>query len=84
MLSNIAKTDHETKLSQFRLLTGQFKTDVINPVLQSPPEPDKILRLHGVYADKVLAKFPGGPDTIPGLLDTYSQGVKEIFGLDPR
>ena len=84
MLSNIAKTDQDPKLSQFRLLTGQFKTDVINAVLQSPPEPDKILRLHGVYADKVLAIFLGGPDTIPGLLDAYSQGVIEIFELGPR
>jgi hypothetical protein len=69
------------KIAQFRQLTGQWKSDVINAVLQSLPEPEKILRLHGVYADKVLAIFLGGPDTIPELLDAYSQGVIEIFGL---
>jgi hypothetical protein len=72
------------KTAQFRQLTGQWKTDVINAVLQNPPDGDKILRLHSVYADKVLAIFLGGPDTIPGLLDAYSQGVKEIFRLGPR
>ena len=72
------------KVGQFRQLTGQWKSDVINAVLQNPPEPDKILRLHGVYADKVLAIFLGGPDTIPGLLDAYSQGVIEIFELGSR
>jgi hypothetical protein len=72
------------KIAQFRQLTGQWKSDVINAVLQNPPEPDKILRLHSVYASKVLAIFLGGPDTIPGLLDAYSQGVIEIFGLAPR
>ena len=72
-------------LSQdFIKLTGEFKTDVINAVLQSPPEPDEILRLHGVYADKVLAIFLGGPDAIPELLEAYSQGVIEIFGRGPR
>jgi hypothetical protein len=72
------------KIAQFRQLTGQWKSDDINSVFQSPPEPEKILRLHGVYADKVLAIFLGGPDTIPGLLDAYSQGVIEIFELGPR
>jgi hypothetical protein len=72
------------KIAQFRQLTGQWQSDVINAVLQNPPEPDKILRLHSVYADKVLAIFLGGPDTIPELLDAYSQGVIEIFELGPR
>jgi hypothetical protein len=72
------------KIGQFRQLTGQWKSDAINAVLQSPPDPDKIIRLHGVYAERVLAIFLGGPDTIPGLLDAYSQGVKEIFGLGRR
>jgi hypothetical protein len=71
------------KIGQFRQLTGQWKSDVINVVLRNPPEPEKIPRSHSVYADKVLAIFLGGPDTIPGLLDAYSQGVKEIFGLGP-
>ena len=72
------------KTGQFRQLTGQFQSDVINAVLTQPPEPDKILRLHQVYADKVLNIFLGGPDTIPGLLDAYSDGVKRIFELGPR
>jgi hypothetical protein len=72
------------KVAQFRQLTGQWQSDVINAVLSQPPEPDKILRLHSVYADTVLEIFLGGPDTIPGLLDAYSQGVIEIFELGPR
>jgi hypothetical protein len=72
------------KIGKFRQLTGQWQSDVINAVLQNPPDPDKILRLHGVYADKVLEIFLGGPDTIPELLDAYSQGVIEIFELGPR
>lgn len=71
------------KIAQFRQLTGQLKTDVINAVLQSPQKPDKIQRLHEVYANKILAIFLGGPDNIPKLLDAYSKGVKEIFGLGP-
>lgn len=69
------------KIAQFRQLTGQWKTNVINAVLQNPPEPDKILRFQEVYADKVLAIFLSGPDSISGLLDDYNQGVKEIFDL---
>ena len=73
------------KIGDFRKLTAQFERDVINAVLVDPPEPDKILRLHQIYADKVLNIFLGGPDTIPGLLDAYSAGVKRIFGLgQPR
>ena len=64
------------QIAQCRQLTGQWKSDVIDAVLQNPPEPDKILRLHDVYGDKVLEIFLGGPETIPGLLNAYSQGVK--------
>jgi hypothetical protein len=72
------------KIAQFRQLTGQFKSDVINAVLQSPPEPERILGLLNSYDDGVERIFLGGPDTIQGLLDAYSQGVIEIFGLGPR
>lgn len=71
-------------LTEFRKLTAQFERDVINAVLQNPPDGDKILRLQQAYADKVLNIFLGGPDTIPGLLNAYNDGVKRIFGLGPR
>jgi hypothetical protein len=72
------------KIAQFRQLTGQFKCDVINAVLVSPPEPERILGLLNSYNDGVERIFLGGPDTIQGLLDAYNQGVIEIFGLGPR
>jgi hypothetical protein len=72
------------KIAQFRQLTGQFKSDVINAVLSQPPEPERIFGLLNSYNDGVERIFLGGPDTIQGLLDAYSQGVIEIFELGPR
>ena len=72
------------KIGQFRQLTGQWKSEVINALLSQPPEPEKIPEFHKVYTDGVLRIFLGGPDTIPRLLDAYSQGVIEIFELGPR
>ena len=72
------------KIGQFRQLTGQFKTDVINAVLVSPPEPEKIPEFHKVYTDGVLRIFLGGPDTIPELLQDYGRNVFQIFELGPR
>ena len=76
--------DKQQKLAQFRQLSGQFQIDVINALLSNPPARDKIPEFDKVYTDGVLRIFLGGPDTIPGLLDAYSQGVEEIFGLGPR
>ena len=69
---------------EFRQLTGQFKSDVINAVLQNPPEPDRIFGLLNSYDDGVERIFSGGPDTIPELLHDYGRNVFEIFGLGPR
>ena len=72
------------KIGQFKQLTGQWKSDDINAVLQSPPEPDKIPEFHKVYTDGVSRIFLGGPDTNPELLQDYGQNVFQIFGLGPR
>jgi hypothetical protein len=49
------------KIGQFRQLTGQWKSDVINAVLQSPPEPDKIPELLQDYGRNLFQIFGLGP-----------------------
>ena len=71
------------KTSQFRQLTGQFKTDIIDAELVAPPEGDKVLRLLNAYGDGVERIFLGGPDTIPGLLEQYQQAVLRVFAQPP-
>ena len=83
VLQSSPDPDKQQKLAQFRQLSGQFQIDVINALLSNPPAHDKIPEFDKVYTDGVLRILLGGPDTIPGLLDAYSQGVKEIFGLGP-
>ena len=67
------------KTSQFRQLTGQFKTDIIDAVLVAPPEGDKVLRVLNAYGDGVERIFLGGP----GLLEQYQQAVLRIFAQPP-
>jgi hypothetical protein len=83
VLQSSPDPDKQQKLAQFRQLSGQFQIDVINALSSNPPAHDKIPEFDKVYTDGVLRILLGGPDTIPGLLDACSQGVKEIFGLGP-
>ena len=79
-----AVENHPNNYLEFKQLTAKFKTEVMNTLLSNPPEPDKIPELHKVYTDGALSIFLGGPDTLLGLLDGYSQGVQEVFGFGPR
>ena len=72
------------QIGEFQKLTAQFKTDVIDAVLQAPPEPDKVLRLLNAYGDGVERIFLGGPDTVPGLLEQYQQAVLRVFVAPPE
>ena len=76
--------NHPNNYPEFRQLTAKFKTDVMNALISNPPEPDRIPELHKVYTEVALKIILGGPDTLPGLLDAYSQEVQDIFGLGPR
>jgi hypothetical protein len=77
-----AVENHPNNYLEFRQLTAEFKTDVMNALLSNPQEPEKIPEFHKVYTDGVLRIFLGGPDTIPGLLENYGRGVTSILTLD--
>ena len=53
--------------AEFKKLTGQFKTDFLNVLLQNPPEPDRLQSILDSYIDEFNRIFLGVADDIPEL-----------------
>ena len=71
---------------EFKKLTHEFEKNVIgligNPN-DTPPSP-VVRELLGVYTDGAMRIFLGGPDTIPGILESYQEEVLSLLNSPPE
>jgi hypothetical protein len=87
LIGAVAATDLEQQASAFEIkdfkkLTHEFEKNVISGVW-NPGDSPPLRELVDAYGLDVMRIFLGGPDTIPGALVAYQEGIFFIFEHSP-
>ncbi|HEY7109978.1 MAG TPA: hypothetical protein VH415_11140 [Nitrososphaeraceae archaeon] len=78
-IENHPNNNIQVLYAEFKTLTGQFKTELVNALESNPSDFNKIGELHKVYTDGALRIFLGGPDTIPAQVKDDAQIFQQIL-----
>ena len=65
--------------AEFKKLTGQFKTDFLNELLQTQPEPDRLQSLLDSYIEEFDRIFLGVSDPIQEAVEEPKQMFQQIM-----
>ena len=70
------------EIKDFKKLTHEFEKNVISGVW-NPGDSPPIRELVDAYGLDVMRIFLGGPETIPGGLEVYQEGILTLFEHSP-
>jgi hypothetical protein len=65
--------------ADFKKLTGQFKTDFLNELLQTQPEPDRLQSILDSYIEEFDRIFLGVPEPLQEAVNDPAQMFQQIM-----